>query len=419
MTERADIVVFGATGASGRQIARYLFEQQRRSATAPVTIAVAGRDAVRLAALQRELGATVQLMHADAGDDASIDAMVSRARVVVAAASPYITNGESTLAACARQGVDYVDICGEPAHVRRMIDRHHGAAQASGAKLVPMCGFDSVPSDLGVQLLVEHFAERGTTVRDIRALYRCDGSYNNGTIESARELWKRPGDVELMRDPFLLNADSATARDGTRHADPQVAELDADVQRWVAPFWMGPINTRVVRRSASLATLRGDPYGADFGYQEYWDPGGTFNAATAMSAAWGWSAWHAMSRVPGVANALSTTLSPAMAAAASMMHRNSGWRALFIGTGANGSRAWAKLSGEGDPANAATAMMAGESALALALDRVSLPGGDARAGVLTPADALGGVLRARLQRAGMRVECPSQPSWTRLARMDD
>jgi short subunit dehydrogenase-like uncharacterized protein len=414
VTDRADIVVFGATGASGRQIAQYLARRVSGAHAPTLRLAIAGRDVSRLTAVQQSLGDHVRILHADANDSASIAHMVASARVVVAAASPYVSHGEATLAECARAGVDYVDICGEPAHVRRMIDRHHAVAVASGSKLVPMCGFDSVPSDLGAQLLVEHFRAKGTTVREMRGLFRCSGSYNNGTIESARALWKRPGDIEAMRDPFLLNADAPDARTRARHADPESAELDPDVQRWVAPFWMAPINTRVVRRSASLAAQRDESYGEHFRYQEYWDPGGTFQAATALSAAWGWSAWHAMARVPGMANALSTTLSPAVASAASMMQRTDGWRALFIGVGTDGSRAWARLSGDGDPANDATATMVGESALALALDRTRLPGGEARGGLLTPADALGSILRERLIRAGIRVECPQHPSFTLL-----
>src|SRR5262245_29756614 len=174
-----DVVIYGATGFTGRQAARYF--ANRAPDAQSLRWAIAGRNREKLELVHRSLPSDVGLIVADAKDTTAIDALVASTRVVLTTAGPYAAFGEPLLRACATRGVDYVDITGETAHVRRMIDRYHDAAKHSGARIVPFCGFDSIPSDLGVLLLVEHFRSRGVGTREVKGFFRVIGGLNGGT----------------------------------------------------------------------------------------------------------------------------------------------------------------------------------------------------------------------------------------------
>lgn len=388
---RHDIVVFGATGSTGRHIARYL----DRAAARGFSWAIAGRNAGALADLQRSLGTRPEPIVADAHDDRALRAIAGGARVVISAVGPFASNGEPLLRACAQAGVDYVDVAGETAFVRRMIDRYHDIAVRSGARIVPLCGFDSVPSDLGVLLVSEYFRERGTVLREAKGYFQYAGGFNAGTAASTLELWRRPADVDAMRDPVLLNPyDRRTDADRRGNDDPTVPVADADLGRWVAPFFMGPINTRVVRRSAALR-------GESFHYQEYWDPNTPLAFFPALAASFGIAAYQAMSRAPVLAEWMRPIASlelPRPAATAAY------FRAQFLGRADDGATVWAEIADRGDPATEVTAKIVAEAALALAIDRASLPAG---AGMLTPATAFGSALVDRLRAVGVVVRCPA------------
>jgi short subunit dehydrogenase-like uncharacterized protein len=376
-----DVVIYGATGFTGRQAARYFANRPAHSP--PVRWAIAGRNREKLELVHRSLPPDVGLIVADANDTTALDALVTGTRVVLTTVGPYAVHGEPLLRACAARGVDYVDITGETAHVRRMIDRHHAAAERSGARIVPFCGFDSVPSDLGVLLLVSHF----------RA-----------------SVWRHPDDVRAMEDPLLLNPhEQRRAEDALANRDPMLPVLDQDLGRWVAPFFMAPINTRVVRRSRALAALAQEDYGSAFTYQEYWDVGGPAAFVLASGASVGIAMSQLLSRVPGAANLLER-FAPAPGEGPSERTMDEGYfRALFVGFADDGTKAWALVADKGDPGNRVTVKIVSECALALALDRDRLPGARARAGILTPASALGMPLVERLRAAGMTLDCPARP----------
>ena len=404
-----DVVIFGATGLTGRQAARGF--ASGAGGNGALRWAIAGRDRQKLDAVHRGLPPAVGIIVADAGDQAGIDRLVASTRVVLTTAGPYALHGEPLVRACARQGVDYVDITGETAHVRRLVDRYHGDAARTGAKIVPFCGFDSVPSDLGALLLVEHFRRRGLGTRDVKGFFHAVGGFNGGSAAATLELWRHPDDVRAMEDPLLLNPEGQRQPDERlRNLDPAFPVFDSDLGRWVAPFFMGPINTRVVRRSCALATQWHAAYGSDFRYQEYWDPRGPVPLVAASAAAWGLAAYRMMARLPGAADLLAPFV-PVPGQGPSEAAMDGGYfSALFAGTADDGSKAWAELADRGDPANRITVKIACQSALALALDRDRLPGGNARGGVLTPATALGIPLVARLRKAGMRIACPARSS---------
>lgn len=404
-----DVVIYGATGLTGRQAARYF--ASGAGGNGALRWAIAGRDRQKLDAVHRGLPPAVGIIVADASDQAGIDRLVASTRVVLTTAGPYALHGEPLVRACARQGVDYVDITGETAHVRRLIDRYHREAARTGAKIVPFCGFDSVPSDLGALLLVEHFRGRRLGTRDVKGFFHAVGGFNGGSAATTLELWRHPDDVRAMEDPLLLNPDGpCQADERLRNLDPAFPVFDSDLGRWVAPFFMGPINTRVVRRSRALAAQWQADYGSDFCYQEYWDPRGPAAYVAASTAAWSLATYRMMARVPGAADLLAPFVPPPGQGPGEAATDRGYFCALFVGTADDGSKAWAELADSGDPAGRVTAKIACQSALALVLDRDRLPGGNARGGVLTPATALGVPLVARLRKAGMTITCPARPS---------
>jgi short subunit dehydrogenase-like uncharacterized protein len=397
-----DVVLYGATGFTGAQTARYF----DRRVGSQISWAIAGRNAARLEALSASLSRPVPIVVADAHDDAAIDRLVADTRVVLTTAGPYTRYGEPLLRACVTRGVDYVDITGETVWVRRMIDRYHDRAVLSGARIVPFCGFDSVPADIGAWLLVDHFRRMGLGTRSVKAFYRAQGGVNGGTVASMAALADSP-ERNRFDDPLLLNPDDRRdARTALANRDPLLPTLDVDLGHWVAPFFMGAINTRVVRRSAALAADAESPYGAAFAYQEYWNLGAPMSFVSSSVAAFASGMFGAVSRVPGIGRVIEA-VAPAPGEGPSDAAMDAGFfECLLVGRADDGSRAWARIEDSGDPGNRATVKFVCESALSLALARDRLP---ARAGLLTPATALDGVLVERLREAGVRIECPATP----------
>ncbi len=412
-----DLVVYGATGFTGRQAAAYV----ARRGPPGLRWAVAGRDAARLAAVRGACAALVppagsapagplppDVLVADAHDARALDDLAARARVVLTTAGPYARHGSALVAACVARRADYVDITGETPWVRDLIDRHHAQAAADGTRVVPLCGFDSVPSDLGTWLLVEHFRGLGLATRRVRGAFRAGrGGLNGGTLASALAL-SEDREVARLRDPFLLNPPGTAPARGAGSRDRRGVTWDPDLRTWLAPFVMAPVNTRVVRRSAALWAQAGAPYGPDFAYEEAL-------ALARAPAAWAVAASMALAdpllRL-APARALARRLGPRPGEGPSEETMDRGWFASrYVGVAADGRRALAEVSGQGDPGNRATVTFLCEAALALACERDALPGGPARGGLLTPATAFGDVLVRRLRAAGVRLEVtPLGPS---------
>jgi len=400
---RFDVIVYGATGFTGSQAAEYFDDH----VGGQLRWAIAGRNAARLEALRRDLRSAPEIVVADADDDGAIDQMVARTRVILTTAGPFARYGEAIVRSCATRGVDYVDITGETPWVRRMIDRYDAKAIASGAKIVPFCGFDSVPSDIGAHLLVEHFRAQGKTTRNVRAFQRAQGGINGGTIASMTNMMAS-ADRHTFDDPLLLNPDEFRRSDeALANRDPSSPEFDPDLKRWVAPFFMAPINTRVVRRSHALSSQWQQPYGDRFRYQEFWDLGEAAGYAGAAMAAFGQSFFTSLMRMPAVGRMVAAIAPPPGDGPSEETMDNGYYECRLVGTADDGTKAWALVAGKGDPGNRATVKFVCESALALATQRDRLPGGNPRAGLLTPATALGQVLVERLQRVGVTLECPA------------
>jgi short subunit dehydrogenase-like uncharacterized protein len=394
-----DVVLYGASGFVGRQTVAYF---ARRADG--LRWAVAGRSTARLQAVRQACGASqAGVVVADAADAAALDALAAQTRVVLSTAGPFARHGSELVAACVRQGTHYVDITGETPWVREMIERHHDAAASQGTRIVPGCGFDSVPSDLGAwlvaQALWQRHAERCTSVK---ACFSLRGGLNGGTFVSLVNMLETGRSRELA-DPFLLNPPGTAPADPLPHADPVAPHHDADFRAWLGPFFMGPINTRVVRRSVALSGE--SPFAPDFRYQEYLRFGrGPGAALAAAGVAFGSLAGQgALAFRP--LRRLAAALAPAPGEGPSERAMDGGsFRCDLIGVGERDTLQRGCIAGRGDPGNRATTAFVSEAALALALDAAALPGGAAFGGVLTPATAFGAVLAARLRSAGMTVE---------------
>jgi short subunit dehydrogenase-like uncharacterized protein len=381
MSRDFDIALFGASGFTGKLVAEYF--AGRQATDPPRRLALAGRDLDKLAAVQAELGLSAELVRADSDDPASLADLARRARVVLTTVGPYQLYGSGLVAACAEAGTHYVDLCGEVAWMRAMIDAHEARAKASGARIVFSCGFDSIPFDLGVAYCQAAARERfGAPCNRVKGRVRSmKGTFSGGTAASFRATLaaavKNPAVLALLRDPFALTPGFS----GPKQPSGAKPELDADLGVWAAPFIMAAINTRNVHRSNFLA---GSAYGADFVYDEMMltGPGEEGEAtATAIAAA---------------LNDMAGDKGPKPGEGPSREERDTGFYDLmFIGRGPNGERIDVSVKGDRDPGYGSTSKMIAEAAIALT--EASGPGG-----IFTPAAAFGVGFAERLAaRAGL------------------
>lgn len=410
MSREFDVIIYGATGFVGELTARYLAEQ----APADTRIALAGRSETKLAAVRRRLpeqAAAWPLVIADSDSPASLDAMCARTQVVCTTVGPYLRYGENLVIAAASAGTDYVDLTGEVPFTRFTIDKADDIAKGTGARIVNSCGFDSVPSDLGAYLLYRKVTDEdaGTLGTTTLVLTSFRGAVSGGTVDSMRVIAEQARDPEMRR--MLLNPRALSGGPGdTEMAAPSsepsdIAPVDAkkvdpSLTGTLAPFFMASYNTRVVRRSDALLD---DAYGPGFRYQETMFVGGkpvlSTLAAGAVSVGTG-IGLAAMSFRP--TRALLDRVLPKPGQGPSEKTREAGhFVTRTYTTTSTGRRFRSQMRADGDPGYKATAVMLGESALALALDRDALPD---RAGALTPAVAMGDVLIERLRRAGFVIE---------------
>ena len=397
-----DLVVYGATGFVGRLLAAYLAEH----APPEARIALAGRSRARVEAVRAGLPPAARdwpVLEADSDDPASLAAMAESTRVLLTTVGPYARYGLPVVEACARAGTDYADLTGEVLFVHDAIDRTDALARETGAKIVHACGYDSIPSDLSTMLLGRRAVADGAGgLRDVRLVAMARGGISGGTIDSMRaQLEAIDQDPALRRvagDPYALSPDRAAEPDTRQPRDVGPPAQTAD-GRWTAPFVMAPYNTRIVRRSNALqdwAYGRGMSYGEVMGVGR--GPLGLVSAAGVTAGLAG--ALAAMSFAP--TRGLIDRVLPAPGSGPSEEVRRKGWFKMVVdATTDDGRRYRATAAGKGDPGYAATAVMLGESGLALALDGDRLPD---RAGSLTPATAMGDVLVERLRAAGHTYE---------------
>ncbi len=368
---------------------------------------MAGRNRQKLEAVRAQIGsaaANVDVLEADSQDQEVVDAMVSRTRVLLNTAGPFMLYGDAMVNACVRLKTHYVDITGETPWVKNLIVRYHNQAAADGTRIIHFCGFDSVPSDLGTYLVVRHIQkELGVPCRDVKAYFQFEGGLNGGTLASGLNL-QDSGQSALARDPFLLNPQREHSKqEMAKNRDPEEPQYDKDLGTWVAPFFMGPINTRVVRRSSALYDQWKEAYGPHFSYQEYLKFDEPFAWIKAAGVTAGMALFTGALQQPPIRSLLTSVL-PQPGSGPSEKVMDEGWfRCELLGIAIDGRKVHGLIRDQGDPGNRATAKFLCESALSLAFNLNTLPGGPQRGGILTPSTGLGDVLADRLRNSGMII----------------
>ena len=378
-SSKFDIVVYGATGFTGQLVVEYI--ASRYAGRTDLKWAMAGRSLDKLASVRDAIGAPADtaLIAADAGDPVSLKAMIDQTRSVLTTVGPYQLYGSELVAACAASGTDYLDLCGEPIWMRQMIDAHQAAAQASGARIVFSCGFDSVPFELGT-FFVQEEAKRvfgGPTLRVKGRVRDMRGTLSGGTAASGRATFEAVAKdlslVTILNDPFALTPGFA----GPKQPKGNRAIYEEDMQSWAAPFMMALINTRNVHRANMLM---GFPYGREFIYDEMvlTGPGekGEANAKKVMAA-------NSEKTGPGA---------PKPGEGPSKEERERGlFDLLYVAVAPDGRQVRASVKGDRDPGYGSTSKMISECAICLLRDTPEVPGG-----FWTPGAAMGHKLIKRL-----------------------
>jgi len=390
-TSKFDIIVYGATGFTGQLVAEYLAAHYRNDGQ--LKWAMAGRSLDKLKSVRDAIGAPADtpLIVADAGDPASLKAMVDQTKCVISTVGPYQLYGSDLVAACAASGTDYIDLCGEPIWMRQMIDAHEAAAKASGARIVFSCGFDSVPFELGAYF-VQQEAKRvfGAPAPRVKGRVReMRGTLSGGTAASAKATFdavaKDLSLVAILKDPFALNPGFK----GPKQPPGSRPAYEQELQSWTAPFMMAAINTRNVHRSNMLM---GYPYGQDFVYDEMVLTGdgerGEANAKKVMAA-------NAEKTGPNA---------PKPGEGPSKEERENGrYDLLYVAIAPDGRQVRAAVTGDRDPGYGSTSKMISECAICLLRDTPDVP-----AGFWTPGAAMREALIKRLvDNAGLTFQVES------------
>lgn len=381
MTDKKfDVVVYGASGFTGRLVTEYLQQQYGNGDT--VSWAMAGRSHNKLEAVRDEIGLPkdTPLLVADAADQTSMQSMVDSSKLILTTVGPYQLYGSQLVALCANSGTDYVDLCGESVWMRHMIDANLEAAKASGARIVFSCGFDSIPSDLGIYRL-QKIAEQqtGSTCRHISGRVRAmKGTFSGGTAASLQaSLVAAKGDPEILKlavDPYAL----VPGFKGVEQPNGDRVYYSDELKSWVAPFIMAAINTRNVHRSNALLDYY---YGEDFTYDEMLLTGDGEKGEAAANY---------------VANdrSMAGPDAPKPGEGPSKKERESGfYDIVYIGDTVNSEKLVLSVKGDRDPGYGSTSKMISESALCLINEAADTPGG-----IWTTAPAMGDKLIARLEK---------------------
>ena len=406
MSPAFDVIVFGASGFTGRLVAEYL--NARHGVGGELAWAMAGRNLAKLAEVRDGLGiaAALPLVAADAADADSMDRLVRRAKLVITTVGPYQHHGEHLITACARAGTDYVDLCGEPLWMAQMIPKLQGPAAASGARIVFSCGFDSIPFDLGVLYLQDEMQRRfGAPASRVRGRVRVmKGTMSGGTAASALATFERiaaePALAGTMADPFALTPGFR----GPAQPEGESAQYDEVAEAWTGPFVMATINTKNVHRTNAL---RGHPWGRDFIYDERMLTGtGPRGAQRARVLARNAKLQNLLLGLRPARSLIRRFALPQPGQGPDRAAREAGrYELLFIGQTADGRSLRAVVKGDRDPGYGSTSKLIAESALCLVqeVDRSATPGG-----VWTPGAAMGLAAARRLQaRAGLSFEIES------------
>lgn len=404
------VILYGATSFVGQITAHYLAKFLRDK---PTQWAIAGRSADKLAGLEKDLRNASEAhksgsfsmpatIIANSDDAASLNEMCQQGQVIISTVGPYLQYGEPLVKACAENGTDYVDLTGESIFIKDMMDKYQATAQQSGARIVNSCGFDSIPSDLGVYFTQQAAKERfDAACPEIHMRVKAaKGGLSGGTIASMATIFAEVGQDKSRRkqlaNPYLLNDDNqAPSVRQVSHAKPT---FDVEHDRWLAPFIMDSINTRIVHRSNQLLDYA---YGRDFKYDEaMWMPAGIKGRAISYALTAGIGGFAVAMSFAKSRELLSDHVLPKSGDGPSAEEQENGYFDIrFFGSTAAGETIATKVTGDKDPGYGSTSQMLAQAALCLVedIDNAKVGGG-----FWTPASAMSEALLSRLtQHAGL------------------
>ena len=381
-----DVVIFGASGYTGKLVAEYMHDQYGDDQS--IKYAIAGRNTEKLLEVKKDLNLNedIKILEVDSSDLDSLNKMTSSAKCILTTVGPYQLYGSKLVESCAKNGTDYVDLTGEPGWMYEMINAHKETAQKSGARIVFSCGFDSIPFDLGVYFVQKAAKEKfGKPAPHVRGRVKAmNGEFSGGTIASLgatmSTLKEKPELIKVLANPFSLTE----GFEGPSQLDDSKPLLDEKMNIWLAPFVMAPINTKNIHRSNALFD---HAYGKDFCYDE-------------MMIAGEGDEGEQIAKAMSSGNPMGGDNVPQPGEGPSKESREQGnYDVLFFADLEEGSIG-ARVTGDMDPGYGSTSKMIAESALCLVQDCSNLAGG-----IYTPAPSMGEKLIDRLiKKAGLTFD---------------
>ena len=402
------VVLYGATSFVGQITAHYLAEflsANKDKSGSEINWAIAGRDQEKLNELQSKLTSTVDIIIANSDDAASLDAMTEQTQVIISTVGPYLKYGEPLIKSCVDNGTDYVDLTGEAIFIKDMMDKYQEAAKQSGARIVNSCGFDSIPSDLGVYFTQKQAEAKFDSACDVihMRVKAAKGGLSGGTIASMATIFEEVGQDKSRRkqvaNPYLLNDDKDAPN--VRQSNVSKPEYDSEHKRWLAPFVMASINTRIVHRSNQLL---GYEYGREFKYDEaMWMKDGIKGKLTSYALSAGLLGFATAMMITPSRELLSKHVLPKSGSGPSKEEQENGYFDIrLFGQTANKDSITTKVTGDKDPGYGSTSRMLSQAALCLAQD---ISKEEVKGGFWTPASAMGDKLLARLEKhAGLSFD---------------
>ncbi|WP_201535702.1 saccharopine dehydrogenase family protein [Psychrobacter immobilis] len=394
------VVLYGATSFVGKITAHYLVEflsNNKDKDGNNVSWAIAGRDQEKLNELQSELTSEVDIILANSKDAASLDEMTKQTQVIISTVGPYLKYGEPLIKSCAENGTDYVDLTGEAIFIKDMMDKYQDTAKQSGARIVNSCGFDSIPSDLGVYFTQTQAEEKFGTACDVihMRVKAAKGGISGGTIASMATIFEEVGQDKSRRkqvaNPYLLNDDKEAPN--VRQDNVTKPAYDDEHKRWLAPFVMASINTRIVHRTNQLL---GYEYGRDFKYDEaMWMKDGVKGQLSSYAMSTGLFGFATAMMIKPSREFLSKHVLPKSGSGPSQEEQKNGYFDIrLFGQTAKKETITTKVTGDKDPGYGSTSRMLSQAALCLAQD---ISKDDVGGGFWTPVSAMGDKLLVRLE----------------------
>lgn len=393
MKNRFNLVIYGATGFTGSIATKRLMESSDLNG---IRVAIAGRDQQKLGELQKLCKIKPDIIIADSTNPKSVEAMVQSTKAVLNFAGPFAKYAEPVISACAKWGIDYLDITGEPAFIRTMMDRYHEQANESGARLIPFCGFDSIPADLTTFLALKAASENEIKLDELCLYYQIKGGYNGGSLETALNMAENKS-LAHMSDSNILIPDKSWPKEAN---DSFIPRYEFDFARWSASFFMAPVNKAVVRRSAWLrsrlneAKAKSEP---DFHYEERWLMPQNYGFLTAWLTT-GFEAVFGLLASTSIGRQLVRRYALPPGQGPSEEERLAGFvRVQLVGRSCGHAKLRICMERQGDPGNEFTVALAIECARLVVENDFATK----ETGFLTPSVAFGKRLFDRLEAAGV------------------